>query len=1205
MYFIENHIEKRRLIILFGLLFYYSNFLFSQSSNITLTFSQGHLGEVTSLDISKDASLVISAGKDKKIKVWDLQQERLLRTINAHEIGITDIALSTDKQYIVSSGSDHKVRIWQTKTGMLLTELKELNEPVVEAKFQKNVVVFIDARGNIFHWDWQSEGSKVNGWTSEMTGGISCFITKPKSSSWTAFGKYNGEVEIWNSTQKKLKSTKKLHEDWVSDLRYIHDKKILVSGSYDGTLRVWNQQSDAINDPIRLPDNNGVRSITYSHSIDRLIVTSHGNHAYYYKVIGNDLELVSTFEDREIVTNAFNRKGELAVIAYKNGEIALWEIKGRRLKAAWKPILDKAIGFSASLTSNAIAVSSESGNIRLWESGSRGDLQKWKAHQKAISSIFFNWKGRLVTTSLDSTLKVWDHQNNYKLLSSRKFDYPIILSKLHPVDSLAFLVNNGGDLILQNLNQLQQSKTVFSSFNTITSLAISLDGSKVAVGLSNRSVHVLDLKNNFTVLKKIRVSDRHINTLAFSLDGQSLLVGSNHKLLLYDLKTGEIAQQREVDHPVKSIAFTFDGKYILLSEESGDLTSYSSDLKSQVYKYPQNNGDIIELFDFPGKQVFVTLSNDFAVGIWDLESPNRFGAVLSDGDVGWVVEHYSGLFDASETNMSNLYYVVDNEIIDIAQLQGMYWEPGLGTKLFNGQPLREVPFLSTVSLYPEANLYTKNDKLYIEVFDRGGGIGKVAVMVNNKEVLDDVTPYRMAIDVNHLNLNILKQKSQTIKYVVPMDTLSYLFQNGDALNNITVKVENKEGTLSGRGLTIRHKSKNTQKEIPSFYGIVIGVSDYRGTTLDLKYAADDAEKIASSIKESASELFGEHRVRVDLFSTNAEDPLYQPTKENIKNSFDSLQSLANPSDVLFVFLAGHGMALQEQNGEEDFYYLTKDMITADLKDQNIRDNYTIAGKEWLDWMKKIPVTRQVFIMDACNAGKFAETIIAMRNVDDESVRLRALERVRSRSGMYLLAGSAADKVSYESTMYGQGLLTYALLDYLKRGNLRKGEFVDVQMMFGNAVDEVPRLAERFGASQQPEMRIPEGGDSFDIGRVTDDLKSNINISTALSRVTSTAIEEDSSWVDHEGISKMIDERLLRLSEGLNSGYNYFTFSPFAKGEDVYQIKGRYTVVNDSIALKMKIVEGREQVYYKEYVADEKESLLERCIIDILNFFRDL
>lgn len=1193
---------KRRLILIINLLFCVSIHTYSQHSNIALTFSQGHLGEVVALDISKEADIVISAGQDNKIKIWDVTQERLLRTINAHDIGISDVNISRDKKYIVSSGLDHSVKVWETKTGELLSEVNKLPESINEVKFFKNNVIFIDILGNIYDWDW-SDTRSVRRWNEHLSEGISCFITRTKSNSWLALGKYDGSIEIWNTSVKKKKATKKMHKDWVTDLIYINKKKIIVSGGWDGTLRLWDLESNLISNPIFLPDGKAIRSITYSHSIDKIIVTSNGNHAYYYEVKDKSLHLLSKFDKKEIVTTAFNRKGELAVIAYKSGEISLIEIDGLNLKASWNPISDEAIDFTTSLNNGLIAVSSKKGNIRLWKSGSREDLLKWNAHTGAVSTLFFQNNGNLFTTGKDSTLKIWDDNSNFRLLKKKKYQFPIHKAIPLKEESLVLIVNNGGDVYLQDVIDLNNTKKVFSSYQTINSIKLSHDGSLLAIALGNRTVHILDVQNSFSEIKKIRIKDRYLNSLAFSMDKELLAIGGRNKLIIYNLNDHIKVNEIKVKHPISSIDFTYDNNSFIYSEQAGDLKLYDKYLTKEKFIYHENKGDVIQLFDFPGKQVFVTLSTDFSVGIWDLESPNKYGAVLSDGDVGWVVEHYSGLFDASKANMNNLYYVVDNETIDLSQLQGMYWEPGLGTKLFTGENLRKVPFLSSVSLFPEANLYKRNNKVFVEVVDRGGGIGKVAVLVNGKEVIEDITPYKVNLSVDHLNL--LNQKEKTIKYSVPLDSLSFLFQSGGSLNDITVRVENQEGTLSGRGLTIKHKSKNDKKEIPSFYGIIVGVSDYRGSTLDLKYAALDAEKMASSIENSAIELFGEHRVNIELFSTNQSDPLRQPNKENIRRSFDSLQHIATPSDILFVFLAGHGMAVKEKNGDEDFYFLTKDMLTADLTDNSIKENYTIAGKEWLEWMKKIPITKQVFIMDACNAGKFAETIVAMRSVDDEAVRLRALERVRTRSGMFLLAGSAADKVSYESTMYGQGLLTYSILDYLKRGSLRKGEFLDVQLMFGNAVDEVPRLAERFGASQQPEMRIPEGGDSFDIGRVTEKVKNDIYINTTLARVSSSHFENDSTWVDELSLGNIIDEKLLRLSEGLNSGFNFFTFSPFASGKGVYKIKGRYIVKEEEVYLLLKIVEGTNVLYRNNYSSSDKEELAEDCINDIVSFFKDL
>lgn len=107
---IKNNILKLRLMVYISL-FFCLPAAFCQN-NIALTFSQGHLGAVTALDISTDGNIVISSGDDRKIKLWDVGQKRLIKTINAHEIGITDISLSSDNQYIVSSGFDLKVLLF-------------------------------------------------------------------------------------------------------------------------------------------------------------------------------------------------------------------------------------------------------------------------------------------------------------------------------------------------------------------------------------------------------------------------------------------------------------------------------------------------------------------------------------------------------------------------------------------------------------------------------------------------------------------------------------------------------------------------------------------------------------------------------------------------------------------------------------------------------------------------------------------------------------------------------------------------------------------------------------------------------------------------------------------------------------------------------------------------------------------------------------
>ena len=64
-------------------------------------------------------------------------------------------------------------------------------------------------------------------------------------------------------------------------------------------------------------------------------------------------------------------------------------------------------------------------------------------------------------------------------------------------------------------------------------------------------------------------------------------------------------------------------------------------------------------------------------------------------------------------------------------------------------------------------------------------------------------------------------------------------------------------------------------------------------------------------------------------------------------------------------------------------------------------------------------------------------------------------------------GSAADAVSYEASRYGQGLLTYSLLQGMKGAALKEDQYVDVSKLFEYAADEVPRLAQNVGGIQRP------------------------------------------------------------------------------------------------------------------------------------------
>jgi uncharacterized caspase-like protein len=118
--------------------------------------------------------------------------------------------------------------------------------------------------------------------------------------------------------------------------------------------------------------------------------------------------------------------------------------------------------------------------------------------------------------------------------------------------------------------------------------------------------------------------------------------------------------------------------------------------------------------------------------------------------------------------------------------------------------------------------------------------------------------------------------------------------------------------------------------------------------------------------------------------------------------FEQIAKKAKANDILVVYLSGHGL----NYGTEavNFYYLTADATSFDLA--GVEKLNAISTKEFADWLKKIPARKQVMIMDACSSGKLAEDMGIALRAGIPSDQVRALDRLNSRTGTFILCGAA-------------------------------------------------------------------------------------------------------------------------------------------------------------------------------------------------------
>ena len=487
-----------------------------------------------------------------------------------------------------------------------------------------------------------------------------------------------------------------------------------------------------------------------------------------------------------------------------------------------------------------------------------------------------------------------------------------------------------------------------------------------------------------------------------------------------------------------------------------------------------------------------------------------------------------------------------------------YYDPGLLAKHLgrNKEPLRQVEAFAAPKLFPEVRLAATGGKLVGTLVNRGGGIGRVIVKVNGKERTDDARPRGANKDARQMKLEVDLSGDPRL---LPGQK-----------NVIEVQAFNAEGYLRSRGLEFVYEAPAGPKAEPlQLWAIVAGVSAYRGGKIDLHYAAKDAEDFAAALRLAAHRLFGPDHVHLSLLTTAQSDAKHKPTRANLLGAL-TVARKAKPGDVLVVYLAGHGVNHGGPNG--DFYFLSCDAQSGDLTDPEVRRQVTLSSRELTETIKRIPALKQVLVLDTCASGRLVAKLTEKRNVPSSQVR--ALDQLKDRTGMHVLAGCAADAVSYEASRYAQGLLTYSLLLGMRGAALKESDQVDVLKLFNFACDRVPELARDVGGIQRPLLACPTGGASFPVGRLTSEDQSKVPLQAVRPLVLRCNFQEEDALDDVLGLSRRVDERLRQVSARGRRAPLVFVESQELPG--ACRVVGRYRI-KGKVALRVSLFTGASRM----------------------------
>ena len=226
----------------------------------------GHFSSINALNFSPDGKFLASGSADQKIKIWDIQKNKLQQTLCGHRSLVSDLVFSPNGEILISSSWDHKIKIWHIETGEEINSLEEHSGWIKSLAISSDGKLLASGSADKTIKIWDLTNGQVQITLKGHSGAVNNLAINPQGKV-LASGSEDKTIKIWDLHQEKEKAILKGHTDSIESLIFSPGGQILFSGSVDKTIKIWHLGS------------NSLLKTLYGHSkaVNAVTINSQGN----------------------------------------------------------------------------------------------------------------------------------------------------------------------------------------------------------------------------------------------------------------------------------------------------------------------------------------------------------------------------------------------------------------------------------------------------------------------------------------------------------------------------------------------------------------------------------------------------------------------------------------------------------------------------------------------------------------------------------------------------------------------------------------------------------------------------------------------------------------------------------------------------------------------------------------------------------------
>ncbi|MCP4545534.1 MAG: diguanylate cyclase [bacterium] len=503
--------------------------------------------------------------------------EELLATINLRST-VLAIAWSPDGKTLASGSSNGILHLWDLSSGSERLRLQDRSDSIESVAFSPDGQMLAAASNDNIVRVWKLAGTAE---PIRLEGGVA--VAFSPDGNVIASGSSGGIIHLRNLVDDEFVNDKsrkfKGHSMRISVLAWDVEGRILASGSWDKSIRLWNPRT--------------------GRQINRLD--------------GHD-DLVNTI--------AWSADGKLLASGSSDETVRVWDIgRGQEIRC-FRGHTGPVYAVTWSAESKLVISGSDDRTIRTWDLSVDQEVGRFEGHGSPVSAVTLSPDGRMLASgSSDATVRVWAFATGEEIRRLEGHVSPVSAIAISPEGGTLAVSTKDNDVRfwrLESDEEIDRSESPgVLSREDYQPLAIAMSpaGNKVAGGFEDGRIRLWEsdgIRRSFKILRSFEAHSSYVLAIAFSPDGRLLASGSDDKIIRVWNVDGNTQKLQLNGHEAKilTVAFNPDGTTLASGSDDRTIRLWNLESATTVATFEGQPDAVLNVAFRSENQLFVILRND-------------------------------------------------------------------------------------------------------------------------------------------------------------------------------------------------------------------------------------------------------------------------------------------------------------------------------------------------------------------------------------------------------------------------------------------------------------------------------------------------------------------------------------------------------------------------------------------------------------------